>query len=122
MYCTKCGSPLNEDAKYCESCGAVVEAGSLANRQAHLYQDNGNNVVYKDDMGVGSWLLTLFLTAIPVVNIICLIVWAVSSSPEKRSRKNWAIAQFIWMLIGLILTAVACYGLYDQLSQLQYYF
>ena len=55
------------------------------------------------DMSVGAWVGTLILTMIPIVGFICLIVWAVSSSPEKRSRKNWAIAQFIIMLISVIL-------------------
>ena len=64
------------------------------------------------DMSVGAWVGTLILTAIPIVGFICLIVWAVSSSPEKRSRKNWAIAQFILMLICLVLTIalIAVYG------------
>ena len=64
------------------------------------------------DMSVGAWVGTLILTAIPIVGFICLIVWAVSSSPEKRSRKNWAIAQFILMLICLVLTIalVTVYG------------
>jgi len=64
------------------------------------------------DMSVGAWVGTLILTAIPIVGFICLIVWAVSSSPEKRSRKNWAIAQFIIMLIVLVLTVafIAVYG------------
>ena len=64
------------------------------------------------DMSVGDWVLTLILTAIPLVGFICLIVWAVSSSPEKRSRKNWAIAQFILTLVVLVLTVVliAVYG------------
>ena len=64
------------------------------------------------DMSVGDWVLTLILTAIPLVGFICLIVWAVSSSPEKRSRKNWAIAQFIITLVTLVLTVVliAVYG------------
>lgn len=56
------------------------------------------------DMSVGAWIGTLILTCIPVVNLICLIVWAVSSSPEKRSRKNWAIAQFVVILIGIVLS------------------
>ena len=47
------------------------------------------------DMSIGDWVLTLILTAIPLVGFVCLIVWAVSSSPEKRSRtpcspKLWA--------------------------------
>ena len=64
------------------------------------------------DMSVGDWVATLILTAIPLVGFICLIVWAVSSSPEKRSRKNWAIAQFIITLVILVLTVVliAVYG------------
>ena len=64
------------------------------------------------DMSVGAWVGTLILTAIPIVGFICLIVWAVSSSPEKRSRKNWAIAQFILMLICLVPTValIAIYG------------
>ena len=56
------------------------------------------------DMSVGAWIGTLILTCIPIVNLICLIVWAVSSSPEKRSRKNWAIAQFVVILIGIVLS------------------
>ena len=55
------------------------------------------------DMSVGDWVGTLILSAIPIVGFICLIVWAVSSSPEKRSRKNWAIAQFILTLIGVAI-------------------
>lgn len=56
------------------------------------------------DMSVGAWIGTLILTCIPIVNLICLIVWAVSSSPEKRSRKNWAIAQLVVILIGIVLS------------------
>ncbi len=56
------------------------------------------------DMSIGAWIGTLLLTCIPIVNLICLIVWAVSSSPEKRSRKNWAIAQFVVFLIGIVLS------------------
>lgn len=74
------------------------------------------------DMSVGAWVGTLILTAIPIVGFICLIVWAVSSSPEKRSRKNWAIAQFILMLICFVLTIilVAVFGssVVDALSSL----
>ena len=58
------------------------------------------------DMSVGAWVGTMLLTCIPVVGLICMIVWAVSSSPEKRSRKNWAIAQFIILLIVIVLIYV----------------
>lgn len=58
------------------------------------------------DMSVGAWVGTMLLTCIPVVGFICMIVWAVSSSPEKRSRKNWAIAQFITLLVAIVLIYV----------------
>ena len=70
---------------------------------------NGNTYVQRQDtdMSVGSWIGTLILSAIPIVGFICLIVWAVSSSPDKRSRKNWAIAQFILTLIMVAVTILA---------------
>ena len=73
---------------------------------------NGNTYARQDtDMSVGAWIGTLILSAIPIVGLICLIVWAVSSSPEKRSRKNWAIAQFIMTLIGVVV-AILVYAMY----------
>ncbi|WP_417689638.1 hypothetical protein [Pseudidiomarina sp.] len=51
---------------------------------------------------LGEWMLTLFLTAIPVVNIIALLVWAFSSS-TKPSKQNWARAILIWMLIAMVI-------------------
>lgn len=65
-----------------------------------------NTVQTGTDMSVGAWVGTLLLSGIPIVNFICLIVWAVSSSSEKRSRKNWAIAQFIVAIVVIVLTVV----------------
>ena len=74
--------------------------------------NNMNNYGYMpQEMTVGRWMLTLFLQGIPLVGLIMLIIWAVSSSPDNVSRKNWAIAQFIWTLIwivvGIVLSVVA---------------
>lgn len=51
---------------------------------------------------LGEWMLTIFLAAIPVVNIIALLVWAFSSS-TKPSKQNWARAILIWMLIAMVI-------------------
>lgn len=53
-------------------------------------------------MTIGNWVVTLILTAIPLVNIIMLIVWAVSST-ENPNRKNWAIAGLIFVGIMFAL-------------------
>ena len=34
MHCTKCGAELAEDAKFCASCGAVVEAPAVVETEA----------------------------------------------------------------------------------------
>ncbi|MCB5286903.1 MAG: hypothetical protein LHW64_03770 [Candidatus Cloacimonetes bacterium] len=53
-------------------------------------------------MTIGNWIVTMIILAIPFVNIIMLIVWAASSA-ENPNRKNWAIAQLIFMAIGIAL-------------------
>ncbi len=53
-------------------------------------------------MTVGNWIVTMILLAIPLVNLIMLIVWAASST-ENPNRKNWAIAQLIFMGIFIAL-------------------
>ena len=58
------------------------------------------------EMSVGSWMLSIFLTGIPIVGLILLIVWSVSGSQEKRVRKNWAIAQLIWLIIGIVISVL----------------
>ncbi|SDB05264.1 hypothetical protein SAMN02910298_00102 [Pseudobutyrivibrio sp. YE44] len=81
--------------------------------QDYTYTQAPNNAPAPyTDMSVGDWLITMILTCIPIVGFICLIVWAVSSSPEKRARKNWAIAQFIMCAIAIVLSIilVACLG------------
>ncbi|RUO62086.1 hypothetical protein [Pseudidiomarina insulisalsae] len=50
----------------------------------------------------GEWMLTLFLTFIPIVNLIALLVWAFSSS-TKPSKSNWAKAVLVWMLIAMVI-------------------
>lgn len=50
-------------------------------------------------MSVGSYFVTLLLCAIPVVNLILLLVWAFGSGGPV-SRKNFSRAILIWGLIG----------------------
>jgi hypothetical protein len=56
---------------------------------------------YEEPLSLGSWVITLLLTVIPFVNIVMLFVWAFGNSPT--SKKNWARAQLIFVLIGVVL-------------------
>ncbi|MDZ7821608.1 MAG: hypothetical protein U5N26_07215 [Candidatus Marinimicrobia bacterium] len=50
----------------------------------------------------GDWVLTLLLTAIPIVNIIMLFVWAFGLATPP-SKANWAKATLIWAAVGIVL-------------------
>lgn len=53
-------------------------------------------------LSMGSWVGTLLLMLIPIVNIILLIVWAVSNT-ENPNRRNFARAYLIMFAIGIVL-------------------
>ena len=56
----------------------------------------------KDVMGMGEWLITLIVLAIPCVNIIMYFVWAFGNGNENR--KNFCRAGLIMMAVGIVLT------------------
>lgn len=56
-------------------------------------------------VSVGDWLLTLILLAIPVVNLVMLIYWAVSSTTNP-SKQNYARATFILGAIAILLVVI----------------
>lgn len=61
--------------------------------------ENSNNqpVVKTTD-----WLVTLLITAIPLVGFIMLFVWAFGSTTNEN-KANWAKAALIWMAIIFVL-------------------
>lgn len=58
-----------------------------------------------DVTSTGEWFLNLFLVAIPVVGFILLLVWAFGSN-TAASKKNWARANLIWIIVGIVLTII----------------
>ncbi len=58
-----------------------------------------------ETVSVGDWMVAMLLMCIPIVNLILLCVWAFGSD-APASKSNWAKAQLIWMLIGVILSIV----------------
>lgn len=55
----------------------------------------------KKPMSVGNWMLTIFILAIPIVNIIMYFYWALSNSGNVN-RKNFCIASLLWALIVIV--------------------
>lgn len=55
--------------------------------------------------GLGSWMLAIFLTMIPLVNIIYLLVLAFGGSVSV-AKKNFARATLIWTAVGIVFSIV----------------
>ncbi|MEF9986152.1 MAG: hypothetical protein RSC28_00845 [Bacteroidales bacterium] len=64
----------------------------------------------KEPLSVGQWVLTIFLLALPIVNIVMLFVWAFGGN--KDERENFAKASLLWILLGGLFAVffVACAG------------
>ena len=56
-------------------------------------------------MSLGDWLITLLIQAIPLVGFIMLFVWAFGGDTHP-SKKTWAQASLIWMVIMLVLVII----------------
>lgn len=56
-------------------------------------------------MSIGSYILMFILSAIPVVNIICWIVWLVSPNTNKN-KKNFIWAQIIMVAVAYVAVIV----------------
>lgn len=76
-------------------------------------------------MSVGDWILAMVITAIPLLNIIMLFVWAFGAGNKNRS--NWAKAHLILVLVvlalyvGLLVIGAMVMGGFEELiDELEY--
>lgn len=61
--------------------------------------------IKNETMSVGDWIITLIITAIPLIGIIMLFVWSFSGNvPTVKS--NWAKAMLIIALIAIVLSFI----------------
>lgn len=51
---------------------------------------------------VGEWIITLIVTALPLIGIIMLFVWAFGSE-QGTSKSNWAKAGLIMYAVLIVL-------------------
>jgi hypothetical protein len=74
-----------------------------------------NGTEYKP-LSIGDWIITLIILAIPIVNIIMLIVWAVSGSTHP-SKKSYAQASLIIFgaIFGIAILAALILPLFAHL-------
>ncbi len=122
--CPACGAQAPEGEGYCAACGAklpgAAQAGAPRAGEVSPYCDRllraerpGPSAPspYRAPadpslapVSVGTWLGVLVLLAIPLVNVILIIVWA--SCAERRSLRNFARALVICLLVLLIFMVI----------------
>ncbi len=125
-YCTKCGAQVAEGVRFCISCGTpVVVAQQLQSQEPRLrpqfapqqpqpkqtyqqppYGQPYQQPVYTEEpISTGSYMLMFLLLMIPIVNLLCLIVWACGGS-NKKNKVNLSRAMLFWMLIGAVIGGI----------------
>jgi len=56
----------------------------------------------QDTLSVGDWMIVLLLISIPVVNVVMLFIWALSSEVNE-TKSNFAKAALMWFVVIIIL-------------------
>ena len=119
-FCRNCGTSLEDDAKFCTSCGFPIEVNTNAQSQqattqaqpqilSQSYQSQHpqyqstyvSSDIQNDPLSVGEWMLTILVLAIPIVNLVMLFVWAFGSG--NISRKNYCKASLIFAAIFIVI-------------------
>ena len=56
-------------------------------------------------VSIRSWMGAQFLFAIPIINVVALIAWAITA--PNRTKRNYCIAALIWIAIVFVLGILA---------------
>ena len=125
--CTKCGSFLTDNDRFCPGCGenAPQEIASAPAYTAPPQQQYGNYnpppvapppyvqnnapqynpyPQQEEEMTVGKWILTLFVTNLGFIGLIFLFIWGFGDGP--KARQNYCKAMLIWTAIGIALVVL----------------
>jgi hypothetical protein len=74
------------------------------------------------DMSVGDWIITMIITAIPLIGFIMLFVWAFGDS-SKPSRKTFAIAALIlfaaMIVLSILFSIIFGVGIMSMMGNMQ---
>ena len=94
--CNNCGIALDDNANVCSNCGTPVQA--VKRRRPA-----------KNSISVGGWIGRSLIPYIPIaggiVYLIMLFIWSGDTTKEDTFR-NWAKAQLIFILVGVIITVL----------------
>ena len=80
----------------------------------YMYNENDRNYV-----SIGSWMLMMLVTAVPIVGQIMIIVWAFAGDNDSRKNYFRAILMFFVLFIALFVLLVMLGSWSTILKQIQ---
>lgn len=114
MYCKKCGGKIESYASHCPFCGEAIVGNSVeATYTTSIHTQSG---VHKS---IGGWVLTYFISALPLVGLVMLFVWAFGEKTKNNlTFRNWAKAQLLIMVIVTVLSTIMMVSLLPIMFEL----
>lgn len=108
MICKSCGRTIgNENANFCDYCGTSLREQSYPEIDtAEVHPNEMEAVEGEKPISFGNWLGSMGLLFIPVIGGVVyagmLIYWSLSDKVTE-SKKNWARATLIMVVLWIIL-------------------
>ena len=117
MFCKKCAAKIPDDSVFCPECGQKLTADDPSNVHTPKAQPQYQQSQYSQipapvydpksaTLSTGNFFWLPVITAIPVIGIILIFVWAFSKN-TNINRKHYARAVLIWLLISVILFVIS---------------
>lgn len=121
-FCTSCGTPMGAAQPQAAPQQPQQQAAQPQPQQTYQqpqqqqyqqpyqpqlpYGQPYQQPVYTEEpISTGSYMLMFLLLMIPIVNLICMIVWACGGS-SKKNKVNLSRAMLFWMLIGMVIGGI----------------
>jgi uncharacterized membrane protein YvbJ len=105
--CRKCGEINSSSAMYCVNCNSSLkDSKETQDANDESIKFARQSVVYNDseEVPISKWIMILILLAIPIVNIVAVLLLAFV--PDNRSINNFGKASLILGIIGIIIVVL----------------
>lgn len=94
-HCPRCGKELPANATFCNACGLNLQEEPFTAPAYPVMQEDTRPLRTSD------YFVMLLVSAIPLIGLILMLVWAFSSTTNVN-RRNFCRAQLIMKLIGVV--------------------
>lgn len=122
-FCVTCGRPYGENADKGASAGEErrQEGTGTQNSSGGTWQEEyrPQEEASREPLSVGSYFLMFLIMAIPIVNLVFLIYWAVGKQVNVN-RKNFSRAALIYVIIGMVLAVVFAVMIFLGMAKVGY--